>query len=182
MNCEPNRKRETFVFTPIWGPEYEKWAKGFIRNHKWRVDRLLDEDDLMQEAWITFNYVANTYPRCNCSKHFMALFKRAMINKMNDRSCRVKRRRETPEGAISCDITEVLSGRIGEITNGGYLAALLNEQPEELKIVLKMLADGKLDAPEREKGLQPRENFSMRAKRLLGIKGDPVRELRQLLT
>lgn len=185
-----NRMRERISWQPVWNKDYEKWTAGFIKNHKWRVDRINDTQDLVQEAWFTFNHVEHTYPRCICPNHFKNLFKRAMINKMHDRSCRLKRRRDTVEAPTSVDIYEVFSGRIGETTNSGYVAALLNEQPEEMKLVLKMLAEGKLDAkPRTVKGMQPRENLSMRVRKFLNKRGtfnafahDPVLELRQLFT
>jgi len=186
MTC-PKRVREKLSFVPTWGKEYEKWSAGFIKEHKWRVDRMYDHADLMQEAWLVFNYVENAYPRCNDPGHFMALFKRAMINKMHDRSCRVKRRKETAEDPVSCDIYEVLSGRIGETTNGGYLAALLNEAPEELKLIIAKLAQADFDETPNKGKLKPRENLSMQVRKLLnkngvynGFSHDPIKELKQL--
>lgn len=175
-------KRERIVWSPKWS-EYEGWAAGFLRGNKWRCERINDFDDLMQEAWITFNRVAVAYPRVIEPKHFMTLYKRAMINKMNDRSCRVKRRRDTVEAPISVDVYEVFAGRIGEVTNSGYATALLNEAPEELKLVMAMLANGKLDEkPKPRHQLEPRENLSMRVCRLLGLTGDPILEIKKLLT
>ena len=178
------RKRERIVWSPVWGKEYEKWATSFLWKNKWRCDPVNDMDDLLQEAYLTFAHVADTYPRVIEPKHFMALFKRAMTNKMHDKSCRYNRRRGTVEAPISTDVYEVFAGRIGEVTNGGYLAALLNEAPEELKLVLAMLADGRLDEAKQRHKLEPRENLSMRACRLLGLNPDldPILEIKRLLT
>ena len=176
-------KRERIVWSPVWGKEYEGWAISYLRAHKWRCDPMYDTDDLVQEAWLVFRHLADTYPRIIDPKHFMALFKRAVINKINDKSCRYSRRKGTVEAPISTDVYEVFAGRIGEGTNGGYLAALLNEAPEELKLVLAMAAKGELDiAPKRRHKMEPRENLSMRACRLLGLTGDPIREIKRLLT
>ena len=128
-----------------------------------------------------FRHLAETYPRIIDPKHFMALFKRAVINKINDKSCRYSRRKGTVEAPISTDVYEIFAGRIGEVTNGGYLAALLNEAPEELKLVMAMAARGELDE-EPKRGKAPGENLSMRACRLLGITGDPIMEIKRLLT
>jgi hypothetical protein len=181
------RAREKLSFQPTWTETQKKWSKGFINQHKWRVDRMYGDDDLLQEAWITFNYVANCYPRCMCPEHFNRLFKRAMINKMNDRSCRVKRRRDSPEGAISCDITEVLAGRIGETTNGGYMAAILDEVPEELKLVMSMALRGEFDTSVRKRN-EPRKNLNMKMREFLNKKGifsayaqDPVAAIKALV-
>ena len=176
------RKREQIIWSPVWSNEFEKWAASFLRKNKWRCDPVNDFDDLMQEAFLTFAHLADTYPRVVEPKHFMALFKRAMTNKMHDRSCRYDRRRDTVEAPISTDVYEVFSGRIGEVTNGGYLAALLNEAPEELQLVLAMLADGRLDDEEPRHTTEPVETLSEKACRMLGITGDPIMEIKRLLT
>ena len=183
------RERERLSW-PEWETKHERWAKAFNREHKWRVDRLHDDSDLLQEAWLVFNYVYHAYPRILDPNHLFALFKRAMVNKMNDRACRVKRRRDSPEGPISCDIYEVLAGRMGEVTNGGYMAAVLNEAPEELKLVMAMIEKGKLDPqPRYSRELSERKNLSMRAREFLNARGvftafsqDPIREIRALFT
>ena len=182
-----NRVRERLSFQPEWDEEYQKWTSGFVGAHKWRVDPLHTVDDLKQEAWFTFNYVEHAYPRCMCPKHFMALFKRAMVNKMHDRSCRYDRRRDSVEAPVSTDIYEVFAGRIGEVTNTGYLAAVLNEAPEELKLVMKLLAEGQIEADPKTKELKPRKNLSQKARDFLNKRGvfnafahDPVNEIKQL--
>lgn len=180
-------KRERICWSPVWSKEYQIWSKFFILENKWRCDSLNGFDDLMQEAYLTFKYVADSYPRVIDDKQLMALYKRAMVNKMHDRSCRKRRRKDTVEDAIPTDVYTVFSGRMGEVTNSGYLAALLDEAPEELKVTLALLANGELDAPDKpRKRFEPRPSLTERALNALKAKGfainsDPIRGLKELL-
>lgn len=182
------RKRERVVWYPKWDEEYRKWSKSFSIKNKWRCDPINDQDDLLQEAYFVFRRVADSYPRVVDPNYFMALFKRAMINKMNDRSCHYNRRKGTVEAPISTDVYEVFSGRMGELTNSGYLSAVINEAPEELKLVMALLAEGKLDPPKRKPGvMQPREHISTRALAALKAYGyeafeNPIGKLQELIS
>jgi hypothetical protein len=179
------RQRERIVWTPVWTEEYTKWTRGFVRSNRWRCDPLYDKDDLEQEAFFVFAHVAATYPRIIDPGHFLALFKRAMINKMHDRSCRYNRRKGTVEAPISVDIYETFSGRIGEVTNSGYVAALYSEAPEELKLVMNILAEGSFDPPAKNRReAEQSPTISARLCRALGVPAgsDPIAEIRQLLT
>jgi len=177
-------ERVRIVWRPQWGNEYEKWAAKFVRKNLWRCDCVHDFEDMMQEAYLTFVRIADTYPRVIDPKNFMALFKMAMTNKMHDRSL-YKKRRNAAEVVLSMDVSEFFTGRIGEMTNAGYLAALINEAPEELKLALATLAKG---LPEKKKSkpgsLKPRKNLSMQVAEALnlGPKADPLTQLKKLLT
>lgn len=138
-------KRERISWRPEWNNDFIKWSKYFLIRNKWRTDPIHELDDLIQDAYLTFLHLANTYPRVVDEGHFMALFKQAMKNKMHDRSCHYTRRKNTVEAPITTDDEEVFSGRMGEMTNSGFLACLLDEAPDELKTALAMLADGSLD-------------------------------------
>ena len=178
------RQRERIVWSPVWTDEYTKWSRSFVKSNRWRCDPMYDTDDLVQEAYFVFDYVAATYPRIIDPGHFMALFKRAMINKMHDRSCRYNRRKGTVEAPISVDIYETFSGRIGEVTNSGYVAALYAEAPEELKLVMNILAEGSFDPPTKKNRETPvSQTITTRLCRALGVPEgtDPIAEIRQLL-
>lgn len=175
------QKRQHVSWSPQWGPEYVKWTTGFIRVNQWRVDRIHDFDDLMQDAYLVFSKVAATYPRVIDPKYFFNLYKRAMVNKMHDRSC-AKTRRGRKEIVLPEDVADFFIGRIGEAGNAGYAAALLNELPEEMKMAVTCMTSNQAQ-PRREKG-QPRENLSRRICRQLGLPTtrDPVRELKELFS
>ncbi|HET9285771.1 MAG TPA: hypothetical protein VFR24_27790 [Candidatus Angelobacter sp.] len=120
------------LWLPEWNEQYQKWTKKYVRNHGWRVDRLYQEQDLMQEAWLVFNKLVETYPRIVDPLQFFNYYKRALINKIHDMSCRKTRRKNSVEMPVSTDIYQVFAGRIGEVTNNGYLTALIGELPDEL--------------------------------------------------
>lgn len=125
-------ERERNLWHPEWSKEYQKWAQKYVRNHGWRVDNLYQDQDLMQEAWLVFNKLVETYPRIVDPLQFFNYYKRALINKIHDMSCRKTRRKNSVEAPISTDVYEVFAGRIGEVTNSGYITALINELPDEL--------------------------------------------------
>jgi hypothetical protein len=178
------RVREAITWTPVWGKEFEGYAANFYRQHKWRCDHINEMCDLIQDAYLIFHKIKITYPRVIEPKHFMALYKRALANNMHDKSA-YKGRKDVAEVYLSSDVTEFFAGRIGEVTNPGYLAALIDEMPEELKLALNMLAKGLPPEPVvKRRGLQPREGLSMQLRRLLRmpINSDPLAIIRRFLT
>lgn len=184
------RMRERIVWSPVWGKQYEGWAANFIRKNIWRCDNINSFQDLMQDAYLVFARVAMTYPRVVEPKNFMALFKMAMANKMHDRSL-YKKRKSAAEVCLSSDVSEFFTGRIGEMTNAGYLGALLNEAPEELRLALNLLAEGvpreNFNVAKKSPGkrtLHTKENLSMVLARILGLgpDADPLTDLKKLLT
>ena len=132
------RKR---MWRPVWNEHFQKWSASYIKKNLWRYDTIHEFDDLMQDAYLLFVRIADTYPRVNNPANFMALFKMAMINKTNDRSLYTKRRKAA-EITTPKDVSEFYLGRIGEVTNAGYLNALLAEMPEELHLAMEMLSVG----------------------------------------
>jgi len=178
------RKRERITWYPTWNKDYERWSQKLAKKHKWRCDPMYEVSDLTQEAYLTFDYIAKSYPRVVDPVYFFSLFKRAMINKMHDRSCFFSRRRGTVAAPIGTDIYEVFAGRMVETTNSGYITTLLKEAPEELQIVMAMLADGRLDKSPSD--THPVGSVGDRAKKALSklgyaVTGDPVAELKELL-
>jgi len=178
------RKRERIrvCWSPKWDGPIKAWSQKFINQNLWRVDRIHDADDLIQDAYLTFVKVQEAYPRVVEPGHFMALFKTAMTNRMHDRARYVMLKR-TIHDDTPYDVSEMFDGRIGEVTNQGYLNALLTEAPNELRAALALLASnpGALRSNE-----GPRENLNQKLRRLLGIdkmvlKYDFVAELLTLL-
>lgn len=177
------KRRVRILWSPKWGPEYIKWTANFLKQNMWRVDHTLDHDDLMQESWIIFDYLVRSYPRVIEPRHFFALYKRAIINKMHDRSC-AKTRHGKMQVILPEDVADYFVGRIGEVENAGYAAALIRELPEEMKLVLDHLVTGDIQPPSKRRKLQPRENLSRRICRSLGLSldKDPIMDLKRLLT
>ncbi len=180
------RKRERIVWSPEWNDIFQAWTKKFLYANIWRCDSIHSIEDLMQDAYIIFIYISDTYPRVIEPKNFMALYKMALANKIHDRSL-YKKRRSAAEVVTSSDVSEFFTGRIGEMTNAGYLMALLNEAPEEVKLALATLAKGLPDEGKR-RSMQHREGLGDKLCRLAGLKPsgyhpgmDVIGELRKLL-
>lgn len=161
-----DRKRTAIVWSPTWDDSLRGWAAKFIRKNVWRCDRVNEFDDLMQDAYLCFVKVAERYPRVVEPRHFMSLFQTTLRNYMHDHS----RYTQAKRGAIeetALDVSELCSNRMGEVTNHGYLHALLAEAPEELQMALILLATD----PEAVRVSPPhtRENLNMRLRRVLGV-------------
>ena len=175
------QRREQIAWSPKWGPDYVKWTSSFLKANKWRVDPVNDLQDLMQDAYLVFVKICQSYPRVINPKHFFNLYKRAMINKMHDKSCARTRRRKV-EVTLPEDVTDFFVGRIGEAGNAGYVVALLQELPEEMQAVIQYMTTNQ-EKPHRVRN-GPRENLSRRICREMGLPTDrdPVKELKSLLT
>src|SRR5260221_11573880 len=117
--CE--RAREHVGFSPEWGNEFAKYATNLHKAQKWRVDPMLDLEDLLQDAFLIFTKIKVTYPRVIEPRHFMALYKRALINSLHDKAA-YKQRRGNICVHLGIDAADLGIGRIGETSNAGYLA------------------------------------------------------------
>ncbi len=174
------RERARLAWSPCWDGKVLAWTKWYINENKWRCDRIHAFEDLLQDYWIIFNKICERYPRVVDEKHFMALYVRAVSNQMNDRSLYTKRKREIHQDTVE-DVSDLYTGRIGEVSNAGYATLLLDEAPEELKIALRLIEQCprvlRMKAP-RGTG---RENLNMRLRRILGIDFDFAGSLKNLL-
>lgn len=173
-----DRIRARLAWQPCWEGPTKAWALGFISRNTWRCDRIHDVDDLLQDAYLTYLKVAARYPRVRGQAHFMTLFRRAVHNEMHDRARYMKRKRELNEDT-SVDACE-LPGRIGEVSNDGYIAVLLEQAPENLRAALICIAQ---NPPSLYQATEYRENLNMRLRRVLGYdhKADICGAIRELL-
>lgn len=160
------RVRSSLVYSPQWDGGISGWAANFIRNNRWRCDSIHDFDDLMNDAYLCFIKVCQYYPRIMEPRHFMALFKTALRNSMHDKARYMKHKRlmheETPE-----DVSDLYAGRIGELTNQGYLLTLLNGAPQEIRAGLRVI-DSDAEAVRINSVTGKRENLNARIGRVLG--------------
>jgi hypothetical protein len=177
-----NRVRGRLSWSPSWEGPVQGWAVNFIKANKWRCDWVHDKDDLLQDAYLTYLKVVETYPRVIEPKHFMALFKAAMWNAMHDRA-RYKRRKRLVHEETPKDVSEFCEGRIGELTNYGYINVLLAEAPEELHMALALLEENPEALRSRVNAQGQRENLNMKLRRILGLGNvDVIGTLRSLLS
>lgn len=163
MPCK--RVRAVVCFTPVWVGTIRNYALKFIHQNRWRCDRIHEIEDLEQDAHLIFIKISTKYPRVVEERHFMGLFKVALANNFHDRALYMKRKRVL-EQDTSQDVSELYTGRIGELSNGGYVGALLAEAPEELQIALQLIANNPemLKTPRHAK----RENLNAKIRRVLG--------------
>ncbi len=179
----PKRVRVKLIWSPLWDGPVKHWAIKFNRDNQWRRERIHDDSDLLQDAYLVFMKICRRYPRVVEAAHFMALFKTALRNEWHDKSKRDGRKR-----ACGQDLTEALAqlyaGRIGELTNAGYASLLLAEAPDELKLALALLAEHPESLRAHRHRGQPRENLNMKLRRILSLDAscDVVGDLKALLT
>jgi hypothetical protein len=83
-------------FTPAWKGPVEGWTVNFCTQNAWRFVPEHDFEDLYQEAYLLFMKLVEKYPTVVDPPHFMALFKRAVFNKLTTMATRHGKRPEVP--------------------------------------------------------------------------------------
>ena len=80
------------LYEPEWGNVIYLYAVKYLRRHEWRVRPYVELDDLLQEAWITFEKLKARY-EFKSPSHFMAMWKCALHNLvLNAAQARTRRR------------------------------------------------------------------------------------------
>ena len=119
------------------GPN-EGWTVNYTKQHIWRVAATMEFADILQEAYLVYLRVIATYDHFETGSQFMALYKRAWVNAMNDFSLKDTKWRQ----AVSVhDVDEEDAHAItlvGELNNDGHLATLLRQAPREVLMVLNL--------------------------------------------
>lgn len=129
-------------------PEYEGpiagWTVNHIQANLWRVSRVREREDLLQDAQEVFLRCAARYPDMDTPQHFMSLYQRSWINHVNDLSndqtkikAEVGMQRGTSEEEYDWE-------PVGDLENDGYFAIKLRQAPNEVKQVLNLF----LNAPQ----------------------------------
>lgn len=125
-------------YRPRWKGEVEGYLTNFLAKNMWRIARTLDHEEAMQEGWLVFAKVRDRYcgPKAervlSQGAHFMALFKTSWQRRFDDLA-----KTDTKYRAVVGDY-EPSSDAAGELENDGYLATLLRQAPEEVRVVLTM--------------------------------------------
>lgn len=134
MSNSPNVGRHEFK-----GP-IEGYVVNSLKTHGWRIAASMEHDDAMQEAYFVFLRCAKKYPDAN-AKHFMALFKMAWANELNDmatqdtklRAMVPFKRTEGADGESRSDFEPV-----GDLDNDGILGVLMRQAPVEVQAVVNL--------------------------------------------
>lgn len=178
-----HRERETLDWQPSFDGALYGWTVNFINQNRWRCDSIHTFADLLQDAYLTFRRICDSYPRVIDKRHFFSLYRRAMVNEMHDKARYKKRKNEANHITTELDVAEMYANTVGEASNAGYLIALVEELPAELKLVVQAFGDAeKLEQMRHPRpqtqfellaGLDNlRENFNMKMRRILGIDSD----------
>lgn len=179
-------KRHVRPWKPSWEPEIRGWTLNYIRENKWRYEHINDVEDLVQDAYLVFLKVTDSYPRVVEAPHFMAIYKTSIHNAFTDKSREYRRKLALIDESVDAsDYTGEMYVEPIDMTSP--LRTLLHNGPEELKLFINFLSDDKnleqLRAPQREAKGQPRLTFDQRISKLLGIEHFPFkRVLKQFLT
>lgn len=110
----------------------EGYAVNYIRKHHWRVAATMEFEDCKQEAYLIFRRVLRLYPHCE-PKHFMALFKVALLNDMNTWAKR---------DGVHRELLELHGESITppwEADGIGNLLIAIRQAPAEVKAVLNLI-------------------------------------------
>ncbi len=157
-------------YIPRWDAEgwkegvYRRYATKLIRQNLWKYANIgLTEDDLLQEAWIVFDFCVKKYTVKN-PMHFMALYKKKLfcafwlLAKASSKENKRVRDEDTVQDALD---------HKGEHEyNNGPLKILLEKAPQEIKDVLEAIVNAPAELVD---GLIVRKNVSNRQlKKLLG--------------
>jgi len=121
-------------------PEFQGAVEGYIVNsisrNYWRVRRLMDREDLFQEAMVVYLKTARAYPALDTPQHFMALFKVAWINRLNDLSKMDTRNRAETVSTESVFLN--LKNTVGETDSPGSVSLMVQQAPKEVQTVLSL--------------------------------------------
>lgn len=149
------RVRNQFDFTPQWDGPISGWVANFAGRNHWRVREVCPEyDDLVQECFIKFLHMCDTYPGVMEPAHFMALYKTAVNNMVNTMSMKATAHRDfwvdiDPDGRAAQDgapLTweDVASRLLPAEMHGGDFAVLLAEAPYEVQLLVSAFFDDNL--------------------------------------
>lgn len=131
---------------PRFNGPIEGYVVNMLRTNFWRVERSMQRQDVLQEAYCVFLRVQAKYPEVEMGPHFMALFKIAWHNEFNelantDTKLRAEVAMPTHRGEDGEDGAEI--EQLGGLDCDGPLAIAIEQAPAEVKAVLALF----LNAP-----------------------------------
>lgn len=133
----------------------EKYVRSFLRTNMWRVKHIMDEDDAMQEARLTYFRLITRFEKRGIwfdgPGHFFSLFRTMWTRWFHTLSNRdTKWQVEVNTTTLGIQIAGASGGGgmeeefsmdsfIGSTENEGYTAVLMDEAPEEVRRVMALL-------------------------------------------
>lgn len=169
-----------------WGGGFESWARGFVRDNRWRARNYLGSfEDGLQQCAMVFTYCNNLYEqKVDNERWFMALFKTAVKRHFHSLAERDTNLR-TAEAAYAHEESEA-DPPIDNLLSAGEsmspeLTQVFNIILNGPREMLELLFEDRQTAMAGYLG--ETDKLNNRWRRLLGIKAneDLVKELLQLL-
>ena len=126
------------IYKPTFAGPIQGWAYNYAAKHLWRVSRIMEWEDLQQEAYIVFARCAKNYRTTDTPQHFMALYKTAWTRAITDYS-----KADTKYRSFVEEQTDASGEAVYQLTdcldNDGQLATKLRQAPSEVIAVLHIL-------------------------------------------
>jgi hypothetical protein len=179
------RNRLPIRIEDLWEPQWNDatigWTRKFIRNNIWRTETINDMDDLIQDSYIVFMKVRDSYPQVVEAPLFMKLYQTALWRTFMDKGRKLKN-----DILASRYLTQEVDAHMPHMQeyNEGPLMAVLLDGPPELQLLMRFIEKDEnlelLREPQRKRWDQPRQNMDQRLSTLLGIPTFPFKETLKL--
>ena len=125
--------------------EFKGAIEGYVMRHLaqnfWKVARLMERDDVLQEAYLAYLQVCRNYPDVTDAPHFMSLFKRVWHCRFTDLTNKdTKAKAIVSEGycVVGEEEPEPFDA-VGSLDNDGYFSVVCEQAPCEVLSVVNLL-------------------------------------------
>lgn len=138
-----------------WDGTFENYARKVIRSNLWRVRRVMDKEDFVQEAALLFYYMLDRYgDTVDSPQHFMGLYKTALDRQIHDLSKKSTKVRENEVAEHALIVTSNTEGddaidgppldRLAAIVGYWYspsahMNLMVQQAPREVRQVLNLI-------------------------------------------
>jgi hypothetical protein len=129
---------EPVEWRPVWCGTFEASARTFARKNLWRINKQFEYEDAVQECAVVFLRCCRAYEgKVTSGGHFMALYKRALINDFNN----LARRNQRFE-LVDIAVVEACRRQPTSELPTALLLSSLGRASAELREVLRVIVEG----------------------------------------
>lgn len=123
----------------------EGYVVNQLKKDFWRVQRIMEWEDVMQEAYVCYMRTCGNYPDVVDAPHFMALFKRLWFTTFTNLTITATKSAHVVahHQLITDDEDVPAADMAGSLDNDGRLAIMLQQAPAEVLSVINLM----LNAP-----------------------------------
>ena len=167
-----------------WLGVFENWSRAYVTKNGWRVSKLMDPEDALQECALVFaqcqkRYIEAEEGRCDNLAWFMSLYKRCVIYRFNNLSWA-----NTKSPVLHQYANGIPLQKYTENSHGPALVAL-SEMSQEAQDVLKKIASA--PAEFLQIALAPLSSLEVWSRKLCRLTGAALnsgilREIQSVLT